>query len=210
MLQDRISRLYQKEGLSSSEIATKLDLTVWQVIKRMKKYDIPRRKQWETRRIQFDRQKPSYKMKAHLTAREKGLYIAAIMLYWAEGAKRTDHCVDFANSDEKMIMLFLDFLRKICRVDESKLRVLLYCYSNQEVTDLISYWSRLLRIPKNQFIKPFVRRDFDQGRVNRMEKGLVHIRYHDKKLLMHIKAKIDTISKELVSRDGRVDKRTSL
>jgi hypothetical protein len=38
------------------------------------------------------------------------------MLYWGEGAKSTICGVDFANSDEKMIKIFLNCLRNIYQV----------------------------------------------------------------------------------------------
>src|SRR3972149_8672000 len=111
MLKDQIENLYWKKELSTTEIGRKLNLTVWQVIKRMRKYNIPRRKQWETQKLQFLRSPLSYKEKIHLTPQEKSLHIAGLMLYWAEGAKQTDHCVDFANSDKNMTLVFLNFLR---------------------------------------------------------------------------------------------------
>lgn len=108
------------------------------------------------------------------------------MLYWAEGARCQKHVLDFANSDEKMVTLFLKMLRKIYRANEKKLRVSLYCYANQDKNKLINCWSKMLNIPKSQFIKPYVRKDYDPAKKNKMRHGLVHIRYCDKKLMMQI------------------------
>ena len=118
------------------------------------------------------------------------------MLYWAEGAK-SRHTVDFSNSDSNMIKLFLKGLRTIYRINEKRLRIYLYCYCNQNIKYLVSYWSTLLNIPPNQFSKPYIRKDFDERKINKMPHGLVHIRYSDKKLLMQIKAEIDIIQMEL-------------
>ena len=41
--------------------------------------------------------------------------------------------VDFANSDKDMIIMFMQFLRKVCGVDEKRLRVYSYFYSNQNI-----------------------------------------------------------------------------
>lgn len=116
------------------------------------------------------------------------------MLYWGEGykgsVKRPANRVDFANSDPSMIRIFLEFLRQTYELSESKFRILLYCYSNQDVVNLIDYWSSVTDIPKAQFTKPFVRSDF-KITGNTMPYGLVHIRYNDKKLLLEIKSLID-------------------
>lgn len=118
------------------------------------------------------------------------------MLYWAEGTKGR-HLVDFSNSDPDMVKLFLKGLRTIYQVNERRLRIYLYCYKNQNVNTLLNYWSNLLNIPKNQFSKPYVRKDFDERKINRMVHGLAHVRYSDKKLLMQIKAEIDIMQREL-------------
>lgn len=108
------------------------------------------------------------------------------MLYWAEGVKgKNQVTVDFVNSDYKMILVFLKFLRRVCGVEEQKLRVLLYCYSDQDTGALVTYWSGITDIPENQFQKPYIRKDFNpNGR--KMANGLVHVRYNDKKLFNQI------------------------
>ncbi|MBU1045954.1 hypothetical protein KJ616_02430 [Patescibacteria group bacterium] len=112
------------------------------------------------------------------------------MLYWAEGAKpnaaKRSWTVDLANSDPRMIMLFLRFLRTICRVDKKRLRVFLYCYANQNIDSLKQYWHNITHIPLSQFTKPYVRKDFIQEKTGKMPHGLIHIRYNDKKLILQI------------------------
>ncbi len=112
------------------------------------------------------------------------------MLYWAEGAKYTPDMrsavIDFVNSDPRMVKLFLNFLRIICGVDEKRLRVLLYCYANQDIEFLKKYWYKVTEINFKQFTKPYVREDFLPEKSGKMRYGLVHIRYYDKKLLIQI------------------------
>jgi len=113
------------------------------------------------------------------------------MLYWGEGYKNftTNSVVDFANSDSGMIALFLTFLRRVYRIDETRLRIYFYCYSDQDVPDLIAFWSKLTSISKAQFQKPYIRHDFRKGG-RKMKHGLIHIRYYDKKLLLEILSQI--------------------
>ena len=91
--------------------------------------------------------------------------------------------VDFANSDKDMILLFLKFLRRVCGIDEKKLRVYSYFYSNQDISKNINYWSKLTRVSKKQFSKPYIRDGFKEEKRDKMPYGLIHIRYNDKKLL---------------------------
>lgn len=191
---DQVKKLYYRQKLSAAEVGQRLDKTVWQIIKFMKKNNLPRRHQAETRSFQFDRQKPSYLKRDHLNSTERKLNIIGLMLYWGEGVKATKHIVDFVNSNQKMALIFLNMLRKIYQIKESKLRILLYCYANQDTNKLIHYWSELLQIPRKQFIKPYVRQDYDPLKTNKMPHGLVHIRYCDKKLFSQIMQEIDIIA----------------
>ena len=179
-----IRKLYYKETLSVPEIAKGLGVSLDAVYYFMRANNLARRNYSEFNRVMFDKKKPSFKPKTNLNAKNKQLKIAGIMLYWAEGFQ-TDYAdmVDFANSKPEMISLFLNFLRKICGVAESKIRIYLYCYANQDIKELINFWSKMLRLPPKSFTKPYVRNDFDKSKIGKMKYGLVHIRYHDKKLL---------------------------
>lgn len=197
MLISQVRNLYYKKGFSTNEIATKFNLTVWQVISFMRKNNLPRRKQSETRSIQFNKQPLSYLIKRRLTNTERGLKIAGLMLYWAEGSNRGKHTVDFSNSKPSMTKLYLKFLRRIYQIEETKLRVFLYCYSNQNTNNLIRFWSKYLKISPSQFSKPYVRNSLNSAYPNRMKYGLAHIRYSDKRLLVQIKAEIDILQRKL-------------
>lgn len=188
-----IKKMYYEEGLSCREIGEKTNKTVWQIISLMKKYNLKLRSSAETLKIQFLKKPLSFKKQFRLTQQEQLLLLAGLMLYWAEGNK-TGATVDLSNSNERIILIFLTMLRKVYHVDEKKIRILIYCYINQNSVRLINYWSKKLDIPKNQFIKPYIRKDFNQAKINKMLYGLVHIRYNDKRLLMKIWEEIDIIA----------------
>ena len=131
------------------------------------------------------------------------LKVAGAMLYWAEGYKgsieKPADRIDFTNSDPDMISVFVTFLRTIFILDEQKFRILLYAYSDQNIPELISFWSLHTKIPKEQFTKPYIRTDFRiDGR--KMKYGLVHIRYYDKKLLSELKKMIHSYSLSLLQK----------
>ena len=163
----------------------------------MRRNNIPRRTEAQTHRIQFLKSPLSYHKKENLTSSEKSLHLAALMLYWGEGAKGGNR-VDFANSNPDMNKIFISLLRMIYQITEEKLRIQLYCHTNQDIGDLVKFWSELLEVPTNQFTKPYVRRDFDVIKSQKMPYGLVHIRYSDSRLLAQIKSEIDIISNEIM------------
>jgi len=180
----RIRRWYAS-GLSAWDIAQRMRVSLDAVYYFFRKHSIERRSPQANNAILFARKKPSFKLKKKLSSKEQQLKIIGTMLYWAEGSQWPGEViVDFANSNSEMIRLFMSFLRKICGIEESKLRAYIYCYANQRPQDLIRYWVHITGIPASRFTKPYVRKDFKQEKMGKMIHGLIHIRYYDKKLLL--------------------------
>ena len=192
---EKVKDLYYKNGLSARAVGEKLGFSVWQVIKFMKKNNLARRDQAETHHLAFLALPNSFNPKSKLTNKEKLLKTAGLMLYWGEGVKTTDHTVDITNSDSLMIKLFLKMLREIYGIKEEKLRVLLYCYANQNVEELINYWVKITGISQAQFTKPYIRQDFLEKKKSKMPYGLIHVRYNDKKLVGLIRKDTEKIIK---------------
>jgi len=192
-----IEKLYYREGLSTIKVAQKLNVTPWVVLSFMRSNKMVRRTFKEANALDFNKKPFTFLLKEILTLQEEKLKMAGVVLYWGEGAKLRgkNSGVDFANSNSEMIKVFLKFLREICRVDEKKLRVYLYCYSNQNIESLLDYWYKITSIPLNQFTKPYVRKDFLPEKIGKMEYGMIHIRYADKKLLIQIDSWINEYSK---------------
>lgn len=85
---------------------------------------------------------------------ERDLLIAGTALYAGEGSK-TDGMVAFANSDPRMIALFLVFLRHFFMVDERRLRLRLYLHDGLDLEAANEFWARTTGIPLSQFGKPY-------------------------------------------------------
>ena len=194
---DLIKGLYNS-GKSVPQIANELGLSQWMLYNKMKREKVLRRLPAESNKIRFLSNPLSFSKKNYLRPMERDLMIAGLMLYWAEGSKRNINTIDFANSDPKMVVIFLNLFRSIYQIQEDKLRVLLYCYANQSIPDLILFWKKLTKIPEKQFTKPYVRSDFQEDKVNRMRYGMVHIRYNDQRLMTQLKKDIDSFTKQLV------------
>lgn len=191
--------LYHNKKFSVREISEYLNVSVHATTFFMRKYKIKRRSQKEAQNEKFIKSVPTFKKRILKSAESKELETIGIMLYWAEGFKgnesSTYHAVDFANSDQDMINIFMKFMRSTFELNESKFRILLYCYSDQDVNKLIRFWSKVTNIPKNQFSKPYIRSDFRiDGR--KMKNGMIHVRYSDKRLLLEIKSMIESYVKK--------------
>jgi len=189
---EKIKNLYYTKGYSAQQVGEILGKSTSRIYDFMRKHGLPRRAPSESNNLVYLRQEPSFNLKKNLNREEEKLKIAGIMLYWAEGYKNLRErdrggVVDLSNSEPEIIKIFLKFLRKICGVDENRLRVFLYCYANQNVDSLKKYWHKITGIPLKQFSKPYVRKDFLPEKEGKMKYGLVHIRYSDKKLFSQIK-----------------------
>lgn len=182
----KIKELYYGEGLSVLDVAKSMNVSNDSLVYFMRKYGLKRRSLKEASVTSFKNKPASFKIRTHKSSDSEKLKVAGAMLYWAEGYKSIkSRGVDFANSDPEMVLMFVNFLRSMYELDEKRFRVLLYCYSNQNILNIIKFWSKLTGISKRQFTKPYVRNDYkENGRV--MKYGMIHVRYGDKKLLVDL------------------------
>jgi hypothetical protein len=86
------------------------------------------------------------------------LFTAGIMLYWAEGKKsQKDTCtLELNNSDPALLKLYYQFLCKYLKVKTEMIRIRLFLYPDIDENKVKLFWSELLNIPLNQFIKSYV------------------------------------------------------
>lgn len=193
---EQIKQLYYQEGFGMQKIADKLDVSIDAVSYFMRKHDLARRSPQDSNSIRYQKAECSFQLKELKTEKMRTLKAIGTMLYWGEGCKSDKvGVVDFANCDEDMIVTFMKFLRDVCGVDEKRLRVYLYLHANQDIKNCITHWSKVTKISKEQFTKPYIRKDYDENKTGKMPHGLIHVRYSDKKLLRLIKIWISEYSK---------------
>ncbi|PIR05964.1 MAG: hypothetical protein COZ30_00800 [Candidatus Nealsonbacteria bacterium CG_4_10_14_3_um_filter_36_16] len=82
-------------------------------------------------------------------------FIAGVAMYFAEGAKG-DKNVSFSNTDPKAIKFMADWLRYFCNVPDKKIRASLYIHDNLNERRSRQFWSKLIRIPLDQFGKSYI------------------------------------------------------
>ena len=108
----------------------------------------------------------------NISARE--LWLIGTALYWAEGSKQKEHAVStgvmFANSDARMIRVFLAWLRCV-RIPISSIYVELYVHENrrEEIAVFKKWWAQETKIPLKRFDRVYLKRD--RPKTNRINTG---------------------------------------
>lgn len=103
--------------------------------------------------------------------------IICSLMYWCEGGKNQFNGVRFTNSDPKLIKSFLYLFRYGFDLDENKFRVCVHLHEYHDSAKQINFWARVTSIPKNQFIKPFLKQNTGKS-IKRGYPGCADIRYH--------------------------------
>lgn len=181
-----VKKLYHTDKKSMQEIADNLGVSLNAVVYFMRKHKIPRREFGEANKLTAQKIPPSFSIRKGRSNKDKEVDIAGAMLYLGEGYKTSkSNGIDLANSDPRIVKIFMNFLRSRYDLDEKRFRAYVYCYEDQKVKNAERYWSKITGIPLSQFTKPYIRGDFKAGG-RKMERGLVHVRYYDRRLLNDI------------------------
>jgi len=116
------------------------------------------------------------------------LFLAGLMLYWAEGDKsETLERVGFSNSDPEMIILAMRWFREVCRVPEEKFRIGLFVHELHCRKDVENYWSEIANVPLSQFHKTYVKPTSLGHRRNILYNGTCSVIINNKELFRKIK-----------------------
>lgn len=113
------------------------------------------------------------------------LEIIGLLLWAAEGDKTQ---LSLANGNPAIIKKYLEFLRLICHLDETKIKAVIHCHDTVAYTHCLRYWSKVTHIPKNRFNKPFIKQD--RGGTRNYPYGIVRIVATNIKLIHHFKVRL--------------------
>jgi len=87
---------------------------------------------------------------------KRDIFIAGVAMYWSEGYTYPGgDQVGFTNSDPKMILFMLKWLREICKIPIEKLafQIKINKLHKNRIRDVENYWSELMNVPLSQFNK---------------------------------------------------------
>lgn len=133
------------------------------------------------------------------------LFLIGTSLYWAEGYKKGAYgskwkAVDFANSDPELVKIIMKFYKKICKINDKKIKVQLIAHKNINIDKALNYWSNITKLPKSQFIKTCCsvsKSSKAKRNKNSLTHGTVHIRINDVKLFFRIIGWIDGLKSKI-------------
>jgi len=91
-----------------------------------------------------------------LTKRET--FLAGLFLYLGEGSKRQFAMLSISNTDPSIIKFFICWLTKNLDVPIKKIKIQLQLYSDMNISKEIKFWSNILKIPLNQFARPYIKK----------------------------------------------------
>lgn len=111
------------------------------------------------------------------------LKIFCSLLYYCEGAKNI--CFQFTNSDPNLIKTFLFLLRDSFKLDEKKFRASLHLHEYHSEKEQIDFWSRITKIPKRQFFRPYIKPHTGKQKRGGYQ-GCLNIKYYDANLAKEI------------------------
>lgn len=88
---------------------------------------------------------------------KRELWLLGIALYWAEGSKEKEYQsgigVRFSNSDPRMIVLFLRWLKRCCDVKSERVYFSVYIHAmyKNRTMEVRKYWSDMTKFPLTSF-----------------------------------------------------------
>jgi hypothetical protein len=96
---------------------------------------------------------------------KRELWLVGASLYWAEGSKeKPNHSgfgVKFTNSDPSMVRLFLIWLKIVCKIKDSDIKINLTIHetSKTRVVECLDFWAKSIDVSKNRFGKVYFKRN---------------------------------------------------
>ncbi|MBI4119727.1 MAG: helix-turn-helix domain-containing protein [Parcubacteria group bacterium] len=165
----------RRAGKSYSEIKSIIKVSKSTLSRWLKDYPLSQKqlmalRDWNQKRIENyreTRKRHREALLAKIYAREKkvllpltkrDLLISGLFLYWGEGTKTKVAEASISNTNPAVVKAFIYWLKRGFGINRSKLVVKLHLYSDMNIKQEISYWSKTLSIPLTQFNKPYIKK----------------------------------------------------
>jgi hypothetical protein len=178
-----LRELYLDKHESASEIARNFGFSVNKVNYWLKKYDISKRTISEAVYVKHNPNGNPFRMISPKTLEEAKLFGLGLGLYWGEGNKANKNTVRLGNSDPALMKIFIEFLIKFFRINKGDLKFHLHLFSDIDIKEAQDYWTKKLKIKKEQFYKPLVSKSGSLGTYRSKSKyGVLTVYYGNTKL----------------------------
>jgi hypothetical protein len=178
-----LERLYSGENKSMQEIAHLLGCSLHKVSYWMEMYRIPKRSLSDAIYAKHHPGGDPFSFRKPRTIKESELFGMGIGLYWGEGARADRNSVKLGNTDPKLLNTFIRFLETFFCIHRNDMRFGLQIFSDIRVEDALDFWTKNLRIRRQQFYKPTVTRSGSIGTYRRKSRyGVLMVHYHNKRM----------------------------
>ncbi|MDP2788882.1 MAG: hypothetical protein Q8O46_02410 [bacterium] len=123
-------------------------------------------------------------------------FLIGVCLYWAEGTKEKEYRpgsgVAFSNMDPKMIILFLKWLKIICKVPKNMIgfEIMVHKSHKHKLLKVRRFWSKTTGFPVSSFSKVY----FKNSKIKKTKRKNVGEKYHGV-LKVQVKRSSDLVRK---------------
>ncbi len=111
-------------------------------------------------------------------SKNKKLELIGLLLWVTEGDKTQ---LSLSNGNPSIIKKYLEFLRKICNLNENKIKAVIHCHDTLSYKQCLSHWSEITNIPPIRFTKPNIKKDHGGNR--KYPYGIIRIAASNNKLV---------------------------
>ena len=180
---DTLTKLYFTDKLSMKQISEKLSCSVNKIEYWMKYHKLKRRTISEGVYTRHNPKGDPFLFRLPVTKSEILLFGLGLGLYWGEGTKANKYSVRLGNTDPKLILTFIKFLETFFGVSKKDMRFGIQVFSTMNVEDILSFWTKELKVTKDHFMKVIVTPKRGEGSYGRkIEYGVLTVYYHNKKM----------------------------
>lgn len=134
---------------------------------------------------------------------EREFLMFGLGLYAGEGSK-TRGTVSMANTNPRLLRIFVTWLRRNFTVDESRLRAKLYLHDGLDLHESTGHWSKVTGIPIEQFRAPYRALADPTRRTSKHLNGCATVMYSCSTTHRRVMAMIEAISLPFAIRDSSV------
>lgn len=157
-----------------------------------------------TKDILIENKKTFQKAKEEIQAlSQSDLLLIGTALYWAEGinreALRGYQSVAFTNSDPKMVVVFMRYLREVLQVADEKIKPGIILYPNLDIETTKDFWGNIINLPKENFwVTVAVSKASKRKKPsNYLPYGTIHLRVNSRQLFYRIQGYIGGLAEQL-------------
>lgn len=126
-----------------------------------------------------------------MARRGSWLFVAGVMLYWAEGDKSHRNAARISNSDSEVLKLFMRFLRECLDVPNHQMRVTCHLFADhiERQYEIEQFWLDELDLPRELLCKSFVNvysKHSQKKRQGKLPYGTTRLTVHSTEIVQQI------------------------